>query len=305
MPQTDHYAVAGHPVAHSQSPFIHALFAAATGQALRYGRLLCPLDEGGFAQAIRAFATAPGGSLGEFTSDAAPALSGPARGCNVTVPFKFEAFALGARATERATLAQAANLLRFDDGGWLADNTDGAGLVRDIEHTAGVPLALARVLLIGAGGAAAGALGALIAARPAELVLCNRTADKAEALAARHAGWAAAHGVRLRVASLQQPGTGFDVVVNASASSLHAGGVPVPADALRVGTLALDMMYGAAAQPFVDWATAHGARGRDGLGMLVEQAAESFFVWRGVRPDTAPVLAALQQRLAAAAGKTP
>ena len=305
MPQTDHYAVAGHPVAHSQSPFIHALFAAATGQALRYGRLLCPLDEGGFAQAIRAFATAPGGSVGEFAADAAPALSGPACGCNVTVPFKFEAFALGARATERAALAQAANLLRFDDGGWLADNTDGAGLVRDIEHNAGVPLALARVLLIGAGGAAAGALGALIAARPAELVLCNRTADKAEALAARHAPWAAAHGVRLRVASLQQPGRGFDVVVNASASSLHAGGVPVPADALRVGALALDMMYGAAAQPFVDWAAAHGARGRDGLGMLVEQAAESFFVWRGVRPDTAPVLAALQQRLAAAAGKSP
>ena len=313
MPQTDHYAVAGHPVAHSQSPFIHALFAAATGQALRYGRLLCPLDEGGFAQAIRAYATAPGGSVGDFdvaatatgASPAGQTASGPARGCNVTVPFKFEAFALGARATERAALAQAANLLRFDDGGWLADNTDGAGLVRDIEHNAGVPLALARVLLIGAGGAAAGALGALIAARPAELVLCNRTADKAEALAARHAPWAAAHGVRLRVASLQQPGTGFDVVVNASASSLHAGGVPVPADALRVGTLALDMMYGAAAQPFVDWATAHGARGRDGLGMLVEQAAESFFVWRGVRPDTAPVLAALQQRLAAAAGKTP
>lgn len=304
MTPIDHYAVAGHPVAHSQSPFIHAMFAAATGQALRYGRLLCPLDEGGFAHAIRTFAEAPGGSVGEFAVDAA-AVGGPARGCNVTVPFKFEAFALGAKTTERAALAQAANLLRFDDGGWLADNTDGAGLVRDIEHNAGVPLAGARVLLVGAGGAAAGALGALIAARPAELVLCNRTVDKAEALAARHAPWAAAHGVSLSVAGLQQPGSGFDVVVNASASSLQSGGVPVPADALRAGTLALDMMYGAAAQPFVDWAAAHGARGRDGLGMLVEQAAESFFVWRGVRPDTAPVLAALQQRLAAAAGKTP
>jgi shikimate dehydrogenase len=304
MSPTDHYAVAGHPVAHSQSPFIHAMFAASTGHQLRYGRLLCPLDEGGFARAIRTFADAPGGSVGEFAADASTG-SGPARGCNVTVPFKFEAFALGARHSERAALAQAANLLRFDDGGWLADNTDGAGLVRDIEHNAGVPLALARVLLVGAGGAAAGALGALIAARPAELVLCNRTVDKAEALAARHAPWAAAHGVSLRVASLQQPGTGFDVVVNASASSLQAGGVPVPAGSLRAGTLALDMMYGAAAQPFVDWAAAHGARGRDGLGMLVEQAAESFFVWRGVRPATAPVLSALQRRLAVAAGNAP
>jgi shikimate dehydrogenase len=306
MTPIDHYAVAGHPVAHSQSPLIHALFAAATAQTLRYGRLLCPLDEGGFAQAVRAFADAPGGSMGEFVVDASaagPATPGPARGCNVTVPFKFEAFALGAQSTERAALAQAANLLRFDAGGWLADNTDGAGLVRDIEHNAGVPLAGVRVLLVGAGGAAAGALGALIAARPAELVLCNRTVDKAEALATRHADWAAAHGVSLRVASLQQPGCGFDVVVNASASSLHSGSVPVPAASLRTGTLALDMMYGVAAQPFMDWAAAHGARGRDGLGMLVEQAGESFFVWRGVQPDTAPVLVALQQRLAA--GKAP
>jgi shikimate dehydrogenase len=282
------------------------MFAAATGQKLRYGRLLCPLDEGSFVRAIRAFADAPGGSVGEFDVDnSASAVGGAARGCNVTVPFKFEAFALGAQRTERAALAQAANLLRFDDGGWLADNTDGAGLVRDIEHNAGVPLAGARVLLIGAGGAAAGALGALIAARPAELVLCNRTADKAETLATRHAPWSAEHGVRLRVASLQQPGAGFDVVVNASASSLHSGGVPVPADVLRTGSLALDMMYGAAAQPFVDWAASRDARGRDGLGMLVEQAAESFFIWRGVRPDTACVLAALQLRLATAKGKAP
>ncbi len=300
MTPIDHYAVAGHPVAHSQSPFIHAMFAAATGQALRYGRLLCPLADGEFARAVQHFADAPGGSVGEFAADAV-AGSGPARGCNVTVPFKFAAFALGAQVTERAELAQAANLLRFDAGCWLADNTDGAGLVRDIEHNAGVPLARARVLLIGAGGAAAGALGALIAAGPAEVVLCNRTADKAEALAARHAPWAASHGVSLRVTSLQHPGREFDVVVNASASSLHSAGVPVPAGSLRTGTLALDMMYGAAALPFLEWAAAHGARGRDGLGMLVEQAAESFGVWRGVRPETAAVLAALQGRLAAAA----
>lgn len=307
MSDVDHYVVAGNPVAHSQSPFIHAMFARATGEALRYGRLLCPIDdEGGFARAIRAYAESNGGSIGEFDPVAAGTDSGPAKGCNVTVPFKFEAYRLGDRRTERAALAQAANLLRFDaaeDGGWLADNTDGAGLVRDIEHNAGVSLATRRVLLIGAGGAAAGALGPLIAARPADIVLCNRTPEKAQALAARHASWADAHGVRLAVEPMQQPGTGFDVVVNASASSLQASAPPVPESVLREGTLALDMMYGAAARPFIDWAGAQGARGRDGLGMLVEQAAEAFFVWRGVRPDTAPVLTALQQRLAAVASK--
>lgn len=302
MNNIDHYAVAGHPVAHSQSPFIHAMFAAQTGQSLRYGRLLCPLGEGGFASTVHDFAASRGGSVGEFDACGSSAdAANVSRGCNVTVPFKFEAFALGHRHSERALLAQAANLLRFDADGWLADNTDGAGLVRDIEHNAGVSLAGSRVLLIGAGGAAAGALGALIAARPAEVVLCNRTVDKAEALAARHAAWADTHGVRLQSASLQQPGSAFDVLINASASSLNAGEVPVPASALREGTLALDMMYGAAARPFVEWAAAHGARGRDGLGMLVEQAGESFFIWRGVRPDTAPVLAALQHKLAAAA----
>ncbi|MFM9915945.1 MAG: shikimate dehydrogenase [Rhizobacter sp.] len=303
--EVDHYVVAGNPVAHSQSPFIHAMFAQATGQVMRYGRLLCPIDaEGGFARDIRAFAMSSGGGAGNFDATSEAQVSGPARGCNVTVPFKFEAYQLGTQRTERALLAQAANVLRFDapgDGGWLADNTDGAGLVCDIEHNAGLPLANRRVLLIGAGGAAAGALGPLIAARPAAVVLCNRTPDKAQALAERHADWARAGGVALSVESLQRPGTGFDVVVNASASSLQGSAPPVPATVLREGTLALDMMYGAAARPFLAWAEAHGARGRDGLGMLVEQAAEAFFVWRGVRPDTALVMRALQQRLAGAA----
>ena len=301
----DHYVVAGNPVAHSQSPLIHAIFAQAAGQPLRYGRLLCPIDDaGGFARQVRAFAASSSGEIGEFAAYPEHRISGPARGCNITVPFKFEAFQLGARHTERALLAQAANVLSFEpaaQGGWLADNTDGAGLVRDIEHNAGVPLARRRVLLIGAGGAAAGALGPLIAAHPTALVLCNRTLDKAQALAVRHAAWAASHGVELSVQPLQQPGGAFDVVVNASASSLQASAPPVPASVLREGSLALDMMYGAAACPFVAWAESHGARGRDGLGMLVEQAAEAFFVWRGVRPDTAVVLATLRQRLADAA----
>lgn len=279
----DRYAVAGNPVEHSQSPFIHAEFARQTGQALVYDRLLCPLD--GFAETIRRFA--------------ADRSAGRVRGCNVTVPFKFDAFTLASRRTPRAELAQAANTLRFDadaDGGWLADNTDGVGLVRDIERNASVPLAGRRVLLIGAGGAAAGALGPLLEADPSELVVANRTLAKAQALVERHHGVSATSALSARTPD--DCGTGFDVVVNATASSLQGGEIPVGAAVLAPGALALDMMYGTAAQGFLGWAAAHGARGRDGLGMLVEQAAEAFFVWRGVRPDTAPVLAAVRERLA-------
>jgi len=274
----DHYVVAGNPVEHSQSPFIHAEFARQTGQAMDYGRLLWPLD--GFAESVRALAA-----------------SG-AKGCNITVPFKFDAFREGQRLTERARLAQAANVLRFDAEGWLADNTDGVGLVNDIERNAGVALAGKRVLLIGAGGAAAGVLGPLLAARPRAVVVANRTLDKARALIERHAP--VARDADLQASSLTGCGSGFDVVINASASSLQGAAVPVSAAVLAEGTLALDMMYGVAAQPFLDWAAAHGARGRDGLGMLVEQAAAAFELWRGVHPDTAPVLAALRARMDAA-----
>jgi shikimate dehydrogenase len=275
----DRYVVTGNPVEHSQSPFIHAEFARATGQALEYGRLLCPLDD--FAATVRRFAD--------------DRSAGVARGCNVTVPFKFEAYELAARRTDRATLAQAANTLRFDADGWLADNTDGAGLVRDIEVNAGVALAGRRVLLIGAGGASAGVIGPLLAARPAELVVANRTPDKAQVLVARHA--AVAGTARLRAATLADCGRGFDVVVNATASSLKGAAPPVDAAVLGPRALALDMMYGPAAQGFLDWAAAHGATGRDGLGMLVEQAAEAFLVWRGMRPETGAVLAALRERV--------
>ena len=279
----DRYAVAGNPVAHSQSPFIHAEFAKATGQALSYGRLLCPLD--GFADAISAFAHSTEG--------------GPARGCNVTVPFKLDAIRLAPRHTQRAALALAANTLRFDAQGWLADNTDGIGLVRDIEQNAGVSLQGKRVLVVGAGGAAAGVLGPLLDAGPAQLVLANRTLDNAQALVKRHLD--SAGMAELLALPLSGCGAGFDVVINASASSLQGAPIPVPAYTLAHGALAIDLMYGAAALPFLRWAAAHGAVARDGLGMLVEQAAESFHLWRGVRPDTAPVLAALRQRMAAAA----
>jgi shikimate dehydrogenase len=269
------YAVLGNPVAHSQSPFIHAAFARQTGEAVEYGRVLCPFDA--FEATVRAFA-AEGG-----------------HGCNVTVPFKFEAPRLAARISDRAALAEAANVLRFDADGWFADNTDGIGLMRDIESNAGQPLAGQRVLLVGAGGGAAGVLGPLLERRPAEVVVVNRTLAKAEQLVRRHAHL----DVPLRAAALGAAGTAYDVVLNASASSLQAAVVPVPAAVLAPGALAVDLMYGAAAQPFLAWAATAGARGRDGLGMLVEQAAEAFFVWRGVRPETAPVLQALRERLAA------
>jgi shikimate dehydrogenase len=274
------YAVAGNPVEHSQSPFIHAAFAAQTGEAIVYERLLCPHDA--FAATVRAFASAG------------------ASGCNVTIPFKFEAHALAARRSERAELAGACNTLRFDADGWHGDNTDGAGLVRDIERNAGVALRGARVLLVGAGGAAAGALGALIASGAREVVVANRSVERARALVEGHlrALGERVHG-QVEATALDLCGAAFDVVVNASASSVSGAPVPVAGSVLRAGTLAIDMMYGPAAEPFLVWAAAHGATGRDGLGMLVEQAAESFAFWRGVAPDTAPVLRALRARLAA------
>ncbi|MBK7613593.1 MAG: shikimate dehydrogenase [Vitreoscilla sp.] len=281
-PTPARYAVLGNPVAHSRSPVIHTAFAEQTGEAVQYERLLAPLD--GFVATVQAFA------------------EGGARGCNVTVPFKFQAFSLCPRHTPRAELAQAANTLRFDSDGWLADNTDGVGLMADIQLAAGVPLRGQRVLLIGAGGAAAGVLGPLLETRPAEVVVANRTLAKAEALAARHASLAQGLGVPLRASSLATPGDAFDVVLNSSASSLGGGEVPVPACVLRAGTLAVDLMYGAAAEPFLAWACHHGAVARDGLGMLVEQAAESFALWRGVRPATGQVMQMLRAQLAAAGG---
>ncbi|MEJ7929073.1 shikimate dehydrogenase [Ramlibacter sp. AN1015] len=273
----DSYCLIGNPVAHSKSPWIHARFAVLTGQSLEYRRQLVPL--GGFADAVRAFRASGG------------------RGCNVTVPFKFEAAAFaGAALTPRAALAGACNTLRFEpDGkGLLADNTDGIGLVRDIEHNGGFRLAAARILLLGAGGAAAGVLGPLIEAGPAALTVANRTPAKADALVHAHQALAARHGVLLRPASLDDAGEGYDLVVNGTASSLAGAQVPVAGRVLRTGALACDMMYGPAAEPFLAWARAQGAQARDGLGMLVEQAAESFALWRGLRPPSAQVLAELR-----------
>ena len=284
----DAYCVMGHPVAHSRSPWIHARFAELTGQALAYDRCLVPLD--GFAQALQAFAAAGG------------------RGCNVTVPFKLQAAQRASRCSERVQLAGAANTLSFGaDGTTVADNTDGLGLVADITRNAGFDLAGRDVLLVGAGGAAAGALGPLLAAGPRRVVVANRTLARAEALVQSHAALAALQKTQLLAQAL--PGLEadwasnftFDLVINASASSLAGSSVPVPASVLRPGSLACDMMYGPAAQGFLDWAVQHGARPRDGLGMLVEQAAEAFALWRGVRPPGAQVLAELRALMAAEA----
>jgi shikimate dehydrogenase len=275
------YCVIGNPIAHSRSPWIHARFAALTGEAIHYGRQLAPLGE--FAATVAAF-RAEADQAGE-----------PAGGCNVTVPFKFDAAAMAHTLSERAQLAQAVNTLRFGaDGRIHGDNTDGAGLVHDIQRNAGVPLAGCALLLIGAGGASAGVIGPFLDAGVRRLVIANRTVDKATALVQRHAALARKHGATLQACALDATHEPFDVVVNGTAASLAGAGVPVDAHVLRPGALAVDMMYGAAAAGFMDWARTHGAVPRDGLGMLVEQAAESFHLWRGVRPPAAQVLAELR-----------
>lgn len=270
----DKYFVLGNPIAHSKSPLIHARFAELTGQALTYEPLLTPLE--GFAATL------------------AQLMRSGAKGCNVTVPFKFEAFQAANTQSDRAQLAQAANTLTFDEGAVHADNTDGVGLVRDIQDNAGVSLTGLDVLLIGAGGAGAGALGALLAAGPRRLVLVNRTKAKADALVERHKAHASLRQALQKTELLAQDMKGlegnFDVVINASASSLTGGAVPVDGSALKPGALAYDMMYGPAAAGFMNWAREHGATPRDGLGMLVEQAAEAFALWRKVRPPSAQVL---------------
>lgn len=273
----DLYCVIGNPVEHSRSPWIHARFAQLTGQDVHYGKLLVAL--GGFQQAVRDF-RAEGG-----------------RGCNVTVPFKVEAAPLATQLTARAALAGACNTLRFDGAEILADNTDGVGLANDIAHNAGIDIGGRDVLLIGAGGAASGVLGPLLEARPRRIVIANRTCAKAALLAERHGALAARHGVRLEASELRDLHDAFDVVINATTTSLSGAAVPVPAAVLKPGALACDMMYGPAAQGFLAWASRHGAVARDGLGMLVEQAAEAFFVWRGVRPPSAQVLAELRATL--------
>lgn len=268
------FAVIGHPIGHSRSPAIHQAFAAQFGIALQYERVEAPLD--GFAATVTRLRDA--GYLG----------------LNVTLPFKPEALQLAVLPSERAQLAGAANTLGWDETGRLwADNTDGLGLVRDIEQGAGWSLAGRELLLLGAGGASSGCLGPLLTARPARLLLWNRSPAKAEALVARHQALAAAQGVRLEATDRLEGA--FDAVLNGTSAALGGQALALPDGLLRPGGLALDMVYGAAAEPFLAWA--RGQRAgllRDGLGMLVEQAAEAFARWHGQRPASAPVLAQLR-----------
>jgi shikimate dehydrogenase len=271
----DHYCVMGNPISHSQSPWIHARFAELTGEPVVYDKREIPLEA--FETSVHAF-IAEGG-----------------RGCNITVPFKFQAAALATYTSERGVLAQACNVLCFKDGQILADNTDGTGLVDDIERNAGVPLEGKRLLLIGAGGAAAGVLGPLINAQPAHISVANRTAHKAEVLVERHQSLASLQKTELIAHDLYGLEGDFDVIINGTASSLGGDDVPVSEYVLKPGALAYDMMYGPGAIRFTTWARQHGAVPRDGLGMLVEQAAEAFLIWRGVRPPSAQVLAELRK----------
>ena len=260
------YGVIGNPIAHSKSPAIHAAFARQTGQVIEYERCLAPLDA--FAATVAALAQAGW------------------RGANVTVPFKLEAAALCTRLSERAEAAGAVNTLVFSGGAIEGDNTDGAGLVNDIVRNAGCSIAGKRVLLLGAGGAARGAILPLLGQGPAQLVIANRTGATADALAARFAG----PGRTVSACAYADLDGPFELVVNATSASLGGAMPPVPSGVFGAGTLALDMMYGHQPTPFMAFATEYGAGARDGLGMLVEQAAEAFALWRGVRPDTAAIL---------------
>lgn len=272
----DRYAVIGNPIAHSQSPRIHTAFAQQTGQKMEYTALLAPLD--GFVATVEQFCREGG------------------RGLNVTVPFKLEAHDFADRLTPRAEAAGAVNTLRFDTAGVLGDNTDGAGLVADLTLNLGAALQDARVLLLGAGGAARGALLPLLEARPARLTIANRTPARATELAERfgdRAGTCELHAG----AFAELAGQNFDIVINATSASLDDHAPPLPEGIYAPGALAYDMVYGAHDTAFMRAARAAGAtRVADGLGMLVSQAAESFAVWRGVCPETAPVLAALRAR---------
>ena len=273
----DRYAVIGNPISHSKSPQIHTLFAFENGQDMEYGRLLAPLD--GFRQTVERF-RAEGG-----------------RGLNVTVPFKEEAYHLATSHSERARAAGAVNTLRFDAGAVYGDNTDGAGLVRDIRDNLGVAITGRRVLLLGAGGAARGVIGPLLAEDPKDLTIANRTVERARALERHFGPHLGPHsGPSVRASAYGAlSGSQFDIVVNATSASLAGALPPLPRGVYAAGALAYDMMYGRGLTPFLERAHVEGAGlTADGLGMLIEQAAESFFVWRGVRPRTAGVLASLR-----------
>ncbi len=275
------YAVIGNPVAHSKSPRIHGLFAEQTGEQISYEALLAPVD--GFSGAVDIFRTHGG------------------CGMNVTVPFKQDAWTYADQHSPRAQTAGAVNTLIFQsDGQCLGDNTDGIGLVNDLVNNHSLDLQDCRILLLGAGGAVRGVLQPLLEARPAQLLIANRTAQRAEDLAEAFSKFGPVCGCGLDQLHSRLPDNGFDLIINGTSASLQGQLPPLPDNLLASTATVYDMMYGAEPTAFVVWGNEHGAiQSLDGLGMLVEQAAESFYLWRGVRPESTPVIATLRKQLRA------
>jgi shikimate dehydrogenase len=263
----DKYAVIGNPIAHSKSPQIHAAFAKQTGQNISYEAVLAPID--GFAATVKNL------------------IAQGYKGANVTVPFKFEAFALCDNLSERAFAAGAVNTLTFTEGKINGDNTDGIGLVNDITHNLGHALRAARILLLGAGGAAQGVLLPLLNQQPASITIANRSLEKAHFMVQKMAAQNAV--CNMMISNYENLQSEFDVIINATSTGLSDIALPISNSVFAKNCLAYDMMYGRET-PFMAQARASGAQVSDGLGMLVEQAAEAFFLWRGVRPETAPVI---------------
>ncbi len=271
----DEYAVMGNPIAHSKSPRIHSLFAQQTGEPIHYRAILVEV-----------------GKLPEAVADF---VAGGGKGLNITVPFKRDAWELVDERSRRAERAGAVNTIKIEPGRLFGDNTDGVGLVNDLRHNLQIPLQDRRILLMGAGGAARGVLAPLLEQEPALLVIANRTPERAVDLAAEFADLGTVQGCGFDALENLQ----FDVLINATAASLQGDLPPLPDGIVAEGACAYDMMYGAKPTAFMKWAQWQGAaKVSDGLGMLVEQAAESFYIWRGVRPETRPVIAQLREELA-------
>lgn len=277
MTHIDHYAVMGNPIAHSKSPMIHALFAQQTGQTLDYRAILVELGQ--FNAAVKEFREQGG------------------KGLNVTVPFKRDAWRLVDERSPCASLAGAVNTIQLRaDGSLYGDNTDGLGMVRDIRDNLGVNITGKRVLILGAGGAVRGVLGPVLQEQPAELMIANRTPERAQELADAFEEQGRVEGCRFD----DLDGVRFDIIINGTSASLKGEVPPLPEGILRTDAFCYDMMYAAAPTAFMRWAEEEGCEHiADGLGMLVEQAAESFLLWRGVRPDTAPVIKAVREALLA------
>lgn len=274
---TDKYAVFGNPIDHSKSPDIHRQFAEQTGQAMSYEKQL--VDPQGFEAAADAF------------------FAGGGKGLNITVPFKQDAYSYVARTSPRARRAGAVNTLSLEaDGTILGDTTDGVGLVSDIKHNLGWQIRHKKVLILGAGGAVRGVLQPLLEEQPQHIIIANRTVDKALQLAKGFAEFGYLLGCGFDMLDEQQ----FDVIINGTSASLQGELPPLPECLINAdgSTVCYDMLYGAEPTPFMQWAAERGAKVSDGLGMLVGQAAESFALWRGVRPETAPVIRSLRAKLA-------